>query len=64
VMPWPPLDAGLLPDDLRAKAHLLDHAPEAEVAPTAVFLLDAGDIEWKIARDRGWLREREVAEGF
>jgi hypothetical protein len=46
-----PLDAGLFPDDLHAKAHLLDHTPEAEVAPTAVFLIDAGDREWKNARD-------------
>ena len=33
----PPLDAGLLPDDLHAKAHLLDLAPETGVACTVEF---------------------------
>jgi hypothetical protein len=38
-----PLDACLLPDDLRAEALLLDHVPEAGVTPSVVFLLDTGD---------------------
>jgi hypothetical protein len=45
-----PLDACLLPDDLRGKAHLLDHELEAGVACTIVFFLDTGDREWENAR--------------
>jgi hypothetical protein len=41
-----------LPDALRRQALLLDPAPEAGVACTAVFLLSAGDREWKKLRDR------------
>jgi hypothetical protein len=44
-------DDSFLPDDLRRQAPLLDHAPEARVACTTVFLIDADDREWKNARD-------------
>jgi hypothetical protein len=54
----------LLPEDLHAKAHLLDHAPEAEVACTAVFIIDAGDRAWKNTRDRGLLRENGWASRY
>ncbi|KAK1646848.1 hypothetical protein QYE76_064653 [Lolium multiflorum] len=59
-----PLDAGLLPDAPRVHALLLDHAPEAGVASSAVFLLDTGDRKWKNARDRGRLRENGWAASF
>jgi hypothetical protein len=35
-------DDSFLPDDLRRQARLLDHAPEAGVACTAVFFLGSG----------------------
>jgi hypothetical protein len=35
-------DDSFLPDDLRRQALLLDHAPEAGVACTAVFFLGSG----------------------
>jgi hypothetical protein len=44
VSPRPPLDVGLLPDDLHNKAHLLDHELDAGVAPIVSFFLDAGDM--------------------
>ena len=37
-------DDSFLPDDLRRQAHLLDHAPEAGVACTAVFFLGSGEL--------------------
>ena len=57
-----PLDACLLPEDLHAKAHLLDHAPETEVVCTAVFIIDAGDSVWKNTRNRESPRGNEWME--
>jgi hypothetical protein len=42
----------------------LVHATSSGVACIVVFFLDAGDREWKNARGRGGMREREVAEWF
>jgi hypothetical protein len=42
----------LLPDGLRAEAHLLDHALESGVASIVGFFLDAGDSTRKNVRDR------------
>jgi hypothetical protein len=59
-----PLDDCLYPDASLDVAHLLDHAPEAEVACTAVFIIDTGDRAWKNTRDRGLLRENGWASRY
>jgi hypothetical protein len=51
-----PLDDCLYPDAPLDEALLLDHAPEAEVTSSAVFLIDAGDRKWMIVEDSDGLR--------
>jgi hypothetical protein len=41
----------LLPDDLLAEAHLLDHSPEAGVACISIFFLDTDGGSQRGVRD-------------
>jgi hypothetical protein len=50
-----------LPDALRSQALLLDLTASSGVASIVGFVLDSGDSEWMVVRDREMEKARELA---